>query len=424
MIKKTQVIDDVKLVATKLGRTPTRDEYCGKAGEKKLGRFAESAIRLHFDNSYSKLLKEAGLSGHTRIQVTDEPGYQLAKLKGELKELNRYVEKLEHEAVSARSLRDLIGSPDTCELGENSGWMRDKLKHSDLTGIPTLFISDVHFDEVVKLEQVGNANEYNHEIAVKRLQHTFKMSIDLTKKFLSKPKYEGFICAFGGDNLSGNIHEELKESNSQRINKSILDLTDIYIEGLGALADEFGKVFVPCVVGNHGRHDKKPRFKFRVQDNFEWLIYQYLAKYFKKDDRLSFLIPDSPDAMWSVYGRQYLLNHGDQFQGGTGISGAFSPLMLGRARKLHKQTALNKPFDTMLLGHWHQLIMTESLIINGSVKGYDEYADAHNFGFEPPQQALWIDHPSKRITFRMPIVCDPDFKSRGQSSERVSVFKK
>lgn len=60
-------------------------------------------------------------------------------------------------------------------------------------------------------------------------------------------------------------------------------------------------------------------------------------------------------------------------------------------------------YDTLLLGHWHQLIMLQRLIVNGSLKGYDEYAAQNNFGFERPQQGLWITHPIHGITFSMPV---------------------
>lgn len=401
MIKRADILDDIKRVASELKKTPSWADYY------RYGRYSERQVWKEF-GSWLKALEAAKLSKATKtiFKVTSDEGFQIARLKNEIKSLNSLVAELSQEAVTARSLRELIGAPETDRLGENSGWMREQRRYSALTGTPTLFISDVHFDEVVKSEQVGYANAYNHEIATQRVKNTFRTALDLTTKFLSKPKYDGFICAFGGDNLSGNIHEELKETNDQRINKSILDLTDLYIEGIGTLADEFGKVFCPCVVGNHGRHDRKPRYKFRVQDNFEWLIYQYLARYFRNDSRISFLIPDSPDAMWSVYGRKYLLNHGDQFKGGSGIAGVFSPLMLGRARKQHKQNGIGQPFDKMIVGHFHQYIHTESLIINGSIKGYDEYADQHNFSFESPMQALWIDHPDKGTTFRMPIMCE------------------
>jgi hypothetical protein len=57
------------------------------------------------------------------------------------------------------------------------------------------------------------------------------------------------------------------------------------------------------------------------------------------------------------------------------------------------------------MGHWHQYLSTPSLIINGSLKGYDEYAKISNFGFEPPQQALAIVTPERGITFQAPVFC-------------------
>jgi hypothetical protein len=58
------------------------------------------------------------------------------------------------------------------------------------------------------------------------------------------------------------------------------------------------------------------------------------------------------------------------------------------------------------MGHWHQLIQLTRLIVNGSLKGYDEYAYSANFPFEVPQQALWLTHPRYGITYRMPVRLD------------------
>ena len=60
-------------------------------------------------------------------------------------------------------------------------------------------------------------------------------------------------------------------------------------------------------------------------------------------------------------------------------------------------------YDTMLCGHFHQYVQLQRLIVNGSLKGYDEYAYANNFPYEPAQQALWLTHPKYRVTYRMPV---------------------
>ena len=66
----------------------------------------------------------------------------------------------------------------------------------------------------------------------------------------------------------------------------------------------------------------------------------------------------------------------------------------------------------MWCGHWHQLVQTPSLIINGSLKGVDEYAFINNFSFEQPQQALAVITPERGITIQAPVFC-ADRKAEG-----------
>lgn len=67
---------------------------------------------------------------------------------------------------------------------------------------------------------------------------------------------------------------------------------------------------------------------------------------------------------------------------------------------------MQRGWDTMICGHFHTLMMLPHLIVNGSLKGLDEYAFANNFGFERPSQALWLTQPEHGITFQMPVYVD------------------
>jgi predicted phosphodiesterase/DNA-binding MarR family transcriptional regulator len=339
-------------------------------------------------------------------RIIIEHNKEMQSLKAKNTSLRAQLTEMQQESVTLEKLKDLIHGMDGYVFGGDSSWLTYEKKTRRTTGTPTLLISDVHFDERVAPEQIEWANEYNHEIATERLKHVFNSTYDLLLKRMAAPKYDGIIVAFAGDLLSGNIHDELVESNDDVILRSILSLSDLLIEGIGNMADEFGKVFVPCVVGNHGRMHKKPRTKSMVCNNFEWLIYQNLARYFKTDSRLTFLIPEGPDANFQVYDKHFLLTHGDQFRGGSGIAGIFSPVMLGASRKKTRQQAIKTPFDILLMGHFHQYIHTELMVINGALKGYDQYAYYNNFPFEHPKQALWINHPEQGMTFRMPITCN------------------
>jgi hypothetical protein len=186
----------------------------------------------------------------------------------------------------------------------------------------------------------------------------------------------------------------------------VLDLYGRLVSLISMLADKFGKVFVPCVSGNHGRDTKKIWSKDRHHTSFDWLLYCFLEKHFEKDKRVSFLIPDGPDAYYRIYDRRYLLTHGDQFRGGDGMIGMLGPVTRGDHKKRSRNAQINMEYDTLLMGHWHQYHHSERLIVNGSLKGYDEYAYNSNFSFELPQQALWLTHPKYGVTYRMPVQLD------------------
>ena len=68
----------------------------------------------------------------------------------------------------------------------------------------------------------------------------------------------------------------------------------------------------------------------------------------------------------------------------------------------------------MVVGHWHTLIQAASngLIVNGSLKGWDEYAATSNFSFEAPQQALWVTVPKNGVVWQAPVLAG-DRKSEG-----------
>lgn len=419
---KHQLIIHLQKLSDKLNKIPVRAEF-----ETSI-QGGLYALRKYYKDNYTDLLKAAGLESFRDRQFLEKLNPEERNLKqlhislNELKQdkalLKKQVAELIKDTVSSESLKKMIGVLNQRQFTGKMNWLKTN-KISDSKGIPLLFLSDIHFDEVVMAEQIQGINKYNREIATKRLQHTFNTTINLLKKEIHAPKYGGIVLALGGDLLSGNIHEELAESNEAAILQSSFKLIDILIHGIDQLKKEFGKVFIPCVVGNHGRLFKKPRAKNKVFDNYEWLIYTFIQRHYQEDPDITVLIPDGPDIVFQVHNLNILLTHGDQFKGGSGISGIFTPLMLGMYRKQQKNSIIKAPFDVMMCGHFHQLLMTPFLIINGSVKGYDEYADQQNFKPERPQQALMIIHPTLGITHQMPVFCD----NYEKKSEKSAVFK-
>lgn len=282
-------------------------------------------------------------------------------------------------------------------------WLRKAPKKGTHRGIANLLLSDLHLDEVVQPRQMGDVNAYNRAIAERRLRATVERTAEVARDYLQGIEYEGLTLWLGGDVFSGNIHEELKTTNEAPIMASFDYWVDPMVAAIRLLADEFGTVHVPGCVGNHGRLTTKPVMKNRVEDNFDWLFYRVLARELRGDARVTWQLPVTADVSVQHYEHRYLLTHGDQFRGGSGISGIQTPLALGAFRKSKRQQAIADPFDTMLLGHFHQYMTLPGIVVNGSVKGYDEYAAISNFGFEVPQQAFWITTPERGPAFHVAI---------------------
>lgn len=291
-------------------------------------------------------------------------------------------------------------------------WLAPRKSKAGNRATVCTILSDSHFDEVVNPFEVDGANAYNRDIATLRLKRYFERVVMMSRDYLSGVTYDGCVQMLGGDLFSGDIHEELAQTNEDTILGSILYWSELLSAGIEMLAEEFGKVHVPVVVGNHGRRTRKPRAKLRARDNYDWFLGHLLAREFKNDERVTFDVPDSADCRVNVYDTTYLLTHGDQFRGGNGIAGIWSPISRGHAKKSQRDASIGKPYDVMVMGHWHQLVWGQGFIVNGSSKGLDEYAYQGNFGFEPPQQAMWLTTPEHGITCSAPILVQDRQKER------------
>ena len=339
-------------------------------------------------------------------------------LRDKIKQLESSIASIKKENLSDHYVREAI-----INIAKNTPepptWLLEGNGFDDWEATPTIFLSDLHWGEVVDPKQIGNTNAYDLDIAKERLKSVVDTSCRLLD--MVDGSYPGIVVALGGDMLSGDIHEELSESNAMPMMPVLLDLYENMIAVITAYADKYDNVFVPCVTGNHSRTTKKPRAKARNYTNFDWLLYCLLERYFQNDERVVFQIPEGPDALFKVYNTRYLLTHGDQFRGGDGMIGALGPIIRGDHKKRSRNGQIDMVYDCMLLGHWHQLIQMQRLIVNGSLKGMDEYAFAGNFGYEQPRQALWLTHPEHGIIMSMPVNADRHFdESKYQDSDWVS----
>ncbi len=276
-----------------------------------------------------------------------------------------------------------------------------------LAGIPTLMVSDLHYGENVDPTQIQGLNTYNVDIAKQRLNRLFSNASDLLLTHLSGSYYDGLVVSMGGDMVSGNIHEEIQRTNDVEMLQACVDLSKHLASGLRMLAKEFPLIRVPCVVGNHGRMERKPTAKGKSENNFDQFMYHFLLLELRDVPNVHLHITNSADYDFKLYETRYRLTHGDQFKGGAGVGGIWPSLFKGDLRKRKRDG-----YDYLELGHFHQYGIINNIIVNGSLKGYDEYAYLNNFDFQRAMQALWVTHPRYGMTIQMPVICDEESEIR------------
>lgn len=286
-------------------------------------------------------------------------------------------------------------------------------------GMPMTIWSDWHWGETVRKEDMGGRNEFNYDIACERVDNLVNRTISLLMDYAgTDPVYNGIYVCLGGDMISGGIHDELVETNWAPAVGQAFQVQEVLAGALEAMADQFGKVFVPCVVGNHGRNAKRPRAKLAIHENSEYWLYKSLEKHFADDERFHFTVATSSDVDFSVYGHRFRLTHGDTLgvKGGDGQIGALGPITRGVLKTNASDREIGLGFDTAIIGHWHSYQPRGALIraiVNGTLKGHDEYALRFlRAPYNRPSQALWLMSPKHGIAAQWEVFCDEPREKR------------
>lgn len=344
------------------------------------------------------------------LDASDDYDLEILRLRDRCGELEQRLRRQQREAIDAQQIREAIFELRAMDLTPPAWTVDPAAVRRGTAGIPVTVWSDWHYGEYVSREETGGLNSYSLEIADRRIDTLVERTIDVCMHHTPQANsYSGIVVCLGGDLVSGDIHAELREANELQSAPTVVRLARKVASALKRMADVFGKVAVFSVVGNHGRLTIKPQAKGRVHTNWEWLLFNMIELSLCGDDRIRLIYNNDTDVHFKVFNRRYMLTHGDALgvKGGDGIIGAIGPIMRGTLKVRNSEAQIGRDIDTLILGHWHQQLWLPGCVVNGTIKGYDEFCRLFlRAPFSAPTQGLWFSHPERGITSRWEIQVD------------------
>jgi len=176
-----------------------------------------------------------------------------------------------------------------------------------------LLLGDIHIGEVVSSEETLGLSEYNFDIFRKRLQLLSDKINSLLFDCLSGYQFDEMVIICLGDMVSGNIIDELIETNEPEVTDQVVDGAYILSQFVLEQAARFPKVRICGIAGNHGRITKRKRFKKRYA-NWDRIVYMMMKAILRSQDNIKFRFPKSLFDVVEINGIKFLYTHGDEIR--------------------------------------------------------------------------------------------------------------
>lgn len=328
------------------------------------------------------------------------------KLRDEITALNRRYEAALKQLSAERDRADSIASLSNIKPVKLS--KQPKKKSSKNRATMVCLISDVHCEETISREETNGLNQYSLDICERRLSELQHRFLGLLEHERQIADIDRVVVWFGGDMISGHIHEELAEKNSLAPLAACRWVGARMRSFLDAVADNAGQVIVATSSGNHGRSTPKLRCQTELEHSFEQHLYLTMAA-----------AETRPNVQWQVATGElnyldldgFLIRflHGFSIKYNGGVYGLALPAM----KAIHSWDASRRA-DLTCFGHYHSFgwLRAGRYVSNGSVIGHSAYTVRIKAGYEPPcQAAIVIDHHRNEVTRALPIWCDKDLRT-------------
>jgi hypothetical protein len=357
---------------------------------KEVERLAKLLDKGYSIPNASKALGRSFASVHSKMQnlgLHVKPPKDPVAQRVEREEVSRTKKETNELVSEVRRLRELVEVQSKIAAQPLPKIKRVELASGVREATAVAMLSDLHVEERVLKGDTPIGNVYNLSIAETRLGRAFSGVEWLINHHSSDWKIRNLVLWFGGDMMSGQIHEENLETSDGTPIETLLWLYPRLVAGVRQLLSglDLTSLQLICSYGNHGRDTKKCRFAKGAGHSYEWGMYQRLAHDLADDKRVQVLADPSEHQYTTVYDWDLHFHHGHRINYGGGVGGIMIPI-----NKAVSQWDKVRHCDFHHFGHFHQYFDHGNVTGNGSLIGYNSYAMGIKASPEPPQQAFYL----------------------------------
>lgn len=269
---------------------------------------------------------------------------------------------------------------------------RSRAKSGKRAGTPQFVLSDLHFGETVTLAESLGQNVYNLEVAATRMRRCWDNMLWLRQDMSRTVACDDTVLYLNGDIVSGDIHDELKETNDGGIRSQCDAAYHALRPGIEEMADVTpGVLHVVCIGGNHGRLTHKQHIKNGTEHSAEHLgVYDPLRREIgTRKGKISWHIPRAERYILNIHGRRVSVQHGTMIRSQGGIGGTLVPMTRWAVRA--------NDADLFIFGHFHEADAYGRIIKNGALIGESGYTKWLGVESRPPEQVAFIIDPDHGV---------------------------
>jgi hypothetical protein len=278
-----------------------------------------------------------------------------------------------------------------------------------------LGLSDGHVFDTVDPRTVNGQNNYNVNIACKRLERVVDVTTTWGENYAAFCGVDELIILLNGDNISNmdGIHPE-ESTDTARICKQVLNGAMLYAQVITELAQVFPKIRVICSADdNHSRTTKKSATSSVSRDtSWNTILNEFVAAHTIHLPNVDFYMGESYLTFFDVKGSTWCLTHGHNVKGG-GMAGVpvnglkkLNDIAVSKSVAAIKSTDLDSItsmdeaialmrglVSVVLAGHHHQSFGMQQngteVRVMPSLKGPDTFSLDILGKYSPAEQALF-----------------------------------